>query len=203
MATRDPRVDAYIAKAKPFAKPILTRIRKAVHAGCPAVIETIKWSVPAFEYKGPLCGMAAFKAHCLMGFWKGALLTSKPASMGRDAAGEFGRFRSIDDLPSEAAIVLMVREAAALNDAGVKVPRRAKASTPPLKTPSYMLAALSKNKKAAATYQAFSPSAKREYISWIVEAKSAETRARRLATAVEWIAEGKIRNWKYVRAARS
>src|SRR4051812_41399800 len=105
MGTRDPRVDAYIGKAPPFARPILTRIRQAVHAGCPAVAETIKWSVPSFEYKGPLCGMAAFKAHCLMGFWKGALLRTKPAQIGTDASGEFGRFESLDDLPSEAAIV--------------------------------------------------------------------------------------------------
>src|SRR5215213_4345500 len=200
MAAKDPRVDAYIARSKPFAQPILKRIRQAVHAGCPDVVETIKWSVPAFEYKGPLCGMAAFKAHCLMGFWKGALMKTKPTQMGVDASGEFGRFESIDDLPSETAIVRMVKEAAALNDAGIKLPRVVKAKKP-LTAPGDMVAALRKNKRAHAAFDAFSPSCKREYIEWIIGAKTDATRTRRLETAVQWIAEGKHRNWKYEPAA--
>jgi uncharacterized protein YdeI (YjbR/CyaY-like superfamily) len=201
MAASDPRVDAYIAKARPFAKPILTAIRKAVHAGCPDVTETIKWSVPAFDYKGPMCGMAAFKAHCLWGFWKAALMTSVPADTATRAMGGFGRFESADQLPSERAMVRMVKEAAALNEKGVKVPRVAKARAP-LKAPPDMLAAIKKNRKAQRTYDAFSPSAKRDYVEWIIGAKSADTRARRLATAVQWMAEGKSRNWKYMPAAK-
>jgi hypothetical protein len=197
----DPRIDAYIAKAAPFARPILRRIRAAVHAGCPDVTETIKWSMPAFDYKGPLAGMAAFKAHCVFGFWKGALMKTTPKDKAADAMGQFGRFESIDDLPTEAAIVRMVKEATALNEAGVKVPRVRKPK-PPLKGPPYMLAAIKKNTKALRTYEGFSPSHKREYIEWISEAKSDETRTRRLATAIEWMAEGKSRNWKYTPAAR-
>jgi uncharacterized protein YdeI (YjbR/CyaY-like superfamily) len=201
MATRDPRVDAYIAKAQPFAKPILTRIRKAVHAGCPGVIETIKWSVPAFEYKGPMCGMAAFKAHCIFGFWKGALMKRTPKDRAAAAMGQFARFETLADLPSEAAMVRMVKEAAALNDAGVKVPRGTTAKTA-LKAPREMLAAIRKNPRAQQAYSTFSPSAKREYIEWITGAKSDATRARRLDTAVQWISEGKTRHWKYMPAAR-
>lgn len=197
----DPRIDAYIAKAKPFAKPILKRIRGAMHAGCPDVTETIKWSVPAFDYKGPLAGMAAFKAHCIFGFWKQPLMKSAPVDRAGEAMGGFGRFESLDDLPTEAALVKMVKEAVALNDAGVKVPRVTKAK-PALKTPADMLAAIKKNKKALATYDAFSPSCKREYVDWITEAKTDETRARRLATAIEWMAEGKQRNWKYMPGAK-
>lgn len=201
MAGKDPRVDAYIARAKPFAQPILRRIRAAVHRGCPGVTESIKWSVPAFDYKGPLAGMAAFKAHCVLGFWKGALMKSRPAAKAGAAMGEFRRFESLDDLPGETALVKMVKEAAALNDAGVKVPRAAKAK-PALKAPASMLAAINKNKKAQATYAALSPSAKREYIEWITGARSDDTRARRLETAVQWLAEGKSRNWKYTSAAK-
>lgn len=200
-ASKDPRIDAYIAKAQPFAKPILTRIRAAVHAGCPDVTETLKWRMPAFEYKGLLCGMAAFKAHAAMMFWKAGLMTTLPKNIGTDAFGEFGRFESIDDVPSEAALVRMVKEAAALNDSGVKVPRIPKAPKKPLAAPADMLAAIKKNKKARATYEAFSPSCKREYIEWITEAKTGATRGRRLETAVQWMAEGKNRNWKYVPAA--
>ena len=200
--SKDPRVDAYIDKARPFAKPILERIRAAVHAGCPEVIETIKWGMPAFEYKGPLVGMAAFKAHCVFGFWKGALMKTTPKDKSTQAMGQFGRFESIDDVPSAAAIVKMVKEAKALNDAGVKVPRERKPK-PPLSAPRDMLAAIKKNKKAQQAYEAFSPSHRREYIEWITEAKSDETRARRLETAIQWMSEGKSRNWKYVPAAKA
>ena len=200
-AQKDPRIDAYIAKAQPFAKPILMRLRKAIHAGCPEVVETVKWSMPAFEYKGPLAGMAAFKAHCTFGFWKGSLMKTVPKDRAKDAMGQFGRFESIDDVPSEAALVRMVKEAAALNDSGVKVPRIPKAPKKPLAAPAYMLAAIKKNKKAHATYEAFSPSCRREYIEWITEAKTDATRGRRLETAVQWMAEGKNRNWKYISAA--
>jgi uncharacterized protein YdeI (YjbR/CyaY-like superfamily) len=199
MGRMDPRVDAYIAKAQPFAKPILNRIRKAVHAGCPDVTETIKWGMPAFEYKGPLAGMAAFKAHAVMGFWKARAMKTLPKDRVKDAMGTFGRFESVDDVPSEAALARMVKEAAALNEAGVKVPRVAKAPKKPLAAPSYMLAAIKKNKRAHAAYEAFSPSCKREYVEWVTEAKTEATRERRLATAVQWMTEGKVRNWKYVR----
>src|SRR6476469_3609050 len=126
MANHDPRIDAYIAKAQPFARPILERIRRAVHTACPEVVETIKWSMPAFEYKGPLVGMAAFKAHCALSFWKASLMKTLPTDIGTDAMGEFGRLESLDDTPSEAQLVKMVKEAVALNDAGVKVPRKKK-----------------------------------------------------------------------------
>jgi len=198
MATRDPRVDAYLAKAPAFAKPILTRFRKAVHAGCPDVVETIKWSVPFFDHKGTLASMAFFKAHTRFGFWKGSLLASAP--QGKSVAGmnQFGTVSSIDDMPSEAALVRMVKEAAALNDSGVKVARERKPKAP-LKAPAALLAALKKNKKAGAAFAAFSPSARRDYIEWITDAKSEATRKSRLDTAIEWIAEGKKRHWKYER----
>lgn len=199
MPTTDPRVDAYIAKARPFAQPILTRIRKAVHTGCPEVTETLKWRMPAFEHKGPLATMAAFKTHCALGFWKASLMTSVPPGKRGQAMGHFGRFESIDDVPKDAALIAMVREAVALNASGAKVARRTSAPKPPPRTPADMLAALKKNRKAFAAWQAFPPSHKREYVEWITEAKTDGTRARRLETAVGWIADGRARHWKYER----
>ena len=199
MAARDPRIDAYIAAARPFARPILRRIRKAVHAGCPQVAETIKWGMPAFEYKGPLVGMAGFQAHCALAFWKASLMKTVPTDIGTDAMGQFGRLESLDDTPSQAHLVRMVREAVALNDAGVKVPRAVKAPKPAPKAPADMLAALRANGQALAAWRQFPPSHQREYVQWITEAKTDATRTRRLQTAVEWIAEGKGRNWKYQR----
>jgi hypothetical protein len=199
MGRRDPRVDAYIAKSAPFARPILTHIRQAVHAGCPDVEETMKWSAPHFVYKGMLCGMASFKAHCGFGFWKASLLKARGGGTKSDEAmGQFGRIVSVDDLPGLKQLVALVREAAALNDEGVKVPRRKKAAPkPPPTPPADFMKALRANRKALAAFTAFSPSHKREYIEWISEAKTAETRQRRMATALEWLSEGKARHWKY------
>jgi uncharacterized protein YdeI (YjbR/CyaY-like superfamily) len=197
MASRDPRIDVYIAKARPFAQPILKHLRKAVHAGCPDVEETVKWSMPAFSYKGPMAGMAAFKAHCTFTFWKGSLIEGVPNAAG--AMGQFGRIASVEDLPSERTLVKLVKAAAKLNDAGVKAPRAAKAAKAPVRVPPDLTAALAKNRRAQAAFDAFSPSHRREYVEWITEAKTAATRERRLATALAWIAEGKSRNWKYQR----
>ena len=196
MGTKDPRIDAYIARAQPFARPILSYIRKAVHAGCAEVEETLKWSHPSFMYKGILCGMAAFKEHVTFGFWKASAMNSV-GEKASDAAGQFGRITSIDDLPREKAFVGLVKQAAALHDEGIKAPRIKTAPKKPITEPDYFTAALKKNKKARETYQGFSPSHKREYLEWITEAKAEATRVRRLETAIAWMAEGKSRNWKY------
>jgi hypothetical protein len=199
MAKLDPRVDAYIKKAHPFAQPILVHLRKAIHKGCPEVEEEIKWSVPHFSYKGPLCGMAAFKQHIRFGFWKGALLEEQLPNMAGRTAGHFACIESMADLPPAAALARMVASAAKLNDAGVKVQRAKKAPKPPLKTPPDLMAALKKNKKALATFTNFAPGRSREYVEWILDAKQGATRAKRIMDAVAWMAEGKIRNWKYAR----
>lgn len=202
MGSTDPRVDAYIGKSAPFARPILTHIRKAVHAGCPSVDETMKWSAPHFVYKGMLCGMASFKAHCAFGFWKGSLLKDSVGSArSDDAMGQFGRITSIDDLPASTQLVALVRKATALNDQGVKVVRRKTAPKAPPIIPADFLKLLRGKKKALAAFTASSPSHQREYLDWFSEARTVETRERRMATALEWISEGKGRNWKYEKKA--
>jgi hypothetical protein len=188
MGTKDPRVDAYIEKSADFAKPILKKLRALVHKGCPDVVETIKWSMPAFEYKGPFCGMASFKQHCAFGFWKAAILfaeerknSDRPSSWGAPGKDPLpAKITSLDDLPSDATFLALIKKAVKLNDEGVKIPAK--------KTDT---------KGATANFDAFSPSCQREYIEWIAEARKDETRQKRIATAVEWIAEGKHRNWKY------
>lgn len=197
MGTRDPRFDQYIARAPEFARPILAHLRELVHAACPEVKETMKWSSPHFDYKGPLCHMAAFKQHCGFGFWKGALVVGEEVA-GDGAAGQFGRLTSVADLPPDDVLAGYVREAMRLNDEGVKSPARAKpAEAKELAVPDDLAAALRGNPAAHAAFEAFSPGKRKEYVEWITEAKSAATRSRRLDTAVEWIAEGKARHWKY------
>ena len=200
MPKRDPRVDAYIRKSPPFAQPILTHIRKVVHAAVPGVQETMKWSSPHFDYKGIFCGMSAFKHHVGFGFWKAGLMKDLLPGSGLSAAGQFGRIESLEDLPGDKELTKIIKFAKKLNDDEVKAPPMRKAGPrPELKAPADLLAALAKNKKARATFENFPPGQRREYVSWVIEAKQAETRENRIKTAVEWMAEGKVRNWKYVR----
>ena len=199
MGSRDDRVDAYITKSADFARPILTHLREVVHAACPDVEETMKWSFPHFMYKGMLCSMASFKEHCAFGFWKSSLIATKGESDGEPAAGQFGRITKLSDLPSKKILSGYIKEAMKLNDAGVKPPSRSKPKSPKeLVVPDDLAGALKKNRQALAAFEKFSPSHKREYIEWITEAKTEATRTRRLETAVQWMAEGKPRNWKYM-----
>jgi uncharacterized protein YdeI (YjbR/CyaY-like superfamily) len=196
MGTRDPRVDAYIAKSGDFAKPILTHLREVVHSACPDVVETMKWSSPFFDYHGAMCNMAAFKEHVAFGFWKGTLVVGRPSGDGDGSAGQFGRIASVKDLPSKKELTAYIKKAMKLNEDGVAVPKEKKAK-PELPVPPELAAALAKNRKARAAFEAFPPSHRREYNEWIGQAKGADTRARRVEQAMEWIAEGKSRNWKY------
>lgn len=198
MGQRDPRIDAYIAKSAEFARPILTHLRETIHAGCLDAEEAIKWGMPAFLYRGRiLCGIAAFKQHCALGFWGGRGLIGNEGRRD-DAMGQFGRIVSLKDLPSKKVLIGYVKQAMKLREeraaAGPK-PKKPPKPAPP--APDDLVAALKKNKKAQATFDAFSASCKREYIEWIVEAKREATRTSRIAQAVEWMAEGKQRNWKY------
>ena len=183
----------------PFAQPILTYLRGVVHDACPSVQETVKWSAPHFDYHGMMCGMAAFKEHCAFGFWKASLVLGDKSGKAQEAMGHFGRITSVDDLPPKKTLIRYIEKAMALNEEGVQVKRPPKRPKKAIVAPAYFLAALKKNPTALATYEAFPPRHNREYVEWITEAKSAATRARRLADAVAWIAEGKPRNWKYMK----
>lgn len=199
MARRDPRIDEQIREAAPFARPIMTRLREAVHAGCPEVVETLKWSRPSFEHHGLLCGVAAFKAHCTFGFWKHALLVERGGAKAAAELEALGRISDVSELPSRATLVRYVRLAAKLNEDGVSAPKaRAKPKTP-VAVPADLKRGLAGNARAKACFETLSPSHRREYVEWITEAKQDATRQRRLATALEWLAQGKTRNWKYER----
>jgi hypothetical protein len=198
MGTRDSRIDAYIDKAAPFARPILAHLREVVHAACPDAQETLKWRSPTFEHRGILCGMAAFKQHCVFGFWKHELVVGGDRRA-QEAMGSFGRLTKLSDLPSRAALARFVKKAAKLNEDGVTVARAKRAPKSAVRMHPALKAALAKNARATGTYEGFSPSAKREYLEWIADAKADATRERRIAQAVEWMAAGKRRNWKYER----
>jgi uncharacterized protein YdeI (YjbR/CyaY-like superfamily) len=202
----DPRVDAYIAKSKPFAQPILIHLRELVHKACPTVVETMKWSRPFFEYKGViLANMSAFSEHCSLGFWgeEIAAVLREANLLQPDAMGSLGRLTRVEDLPANKQMHSLLRQAVTFIDSGqytspiaarhkvVKAPKAA------VEAPPEFTKALKANKKASAAFAAFSPSCKREYVEWIADAKRAETRDKRIATAIDWIGEGKQRNWKY------
>ena len=194
MPARDPRIDAYIANAADFARPILVHLRDVVHAACPGVEETIKWGMPHFMHHGMLAGMAAFKAHATFGLWRGKELVPDGDE---SAMGQFGCLASVRDLPPKRTLVALVKKAAALNEAGTPRPRRVVAKKPPPVPSPAFAAALKRNREAARNFAALAPGQQREYVAWIDEARREETRDKRIAQAVEWIAEGKLRNWKY------
>lgn len=201
MGTRDKRIDAYIARSADFAQPILSYLREIVHEGCPEVEETMKWSFPHFMYKGMFCSMASFKEHCAFGFWKGSLVMDGTQGKSVEAMGQFGRISSLRQLPAKSTLLGYVKKARQLNDEGIKVLQkpRPRGEKKDLEVPDYFLSAVKKNKKALATFEGFPYSHKKEYVQWVIEAKTHETRNRRLQTSVEWLAEGKSRNWKYER----
>lgn len=194
--TADPRIDAYIAKAAPFARPILKHVRERVHAAAPQAEETMKWSAPSFTIDGKiLLMMAAFKAHAALNFWRGQELRGDEASA--DAMGQFGKLASVNDLPSDAELDALIRQAADLARTA-PAPRKAKHEPKPAPGmhPDFAVA-LEANPKAKKALDSFPPSAQRDYLEWISEAKQDATRAKRIATAVEWLSDGKRRHWKY------
>lgn len=205
MAAIDPRIDDYISKAPDFAKPILNHLRSIVHTACPDVKETMKWSFPHFDYAGGiLCSMAAFKQHCTFGFWLGSKMKDPDkllAPVGeRTAMGHFGRIKTLANLPSDKVLIKYIHEAMGLNEKGVKIAKKVKPEAQKeIEVPSYFSDALKQNPTALAAFGKFSPSQKKEYLEWITEAKTEATRNKRMETALEWIGEGKSRNWKYAR----
>jgi uncharacterized protein YdeI (YjbR/CyaY-like superfamily) len=205
MGKKEKTIDAYIAKSADFAKPVLNHIRELVHKTCPEAEEKMKWSFPHFDYKGEMmCSMAAFKQHAAFGFWKAALMKD-PAlaetAKSEVAMGHLGRITSLKDLPPDKKIVAWIKEAMKLNEQGIKVakPKPTATERKELVVPDYFVKALSKNKKAKQVFENFAYSHRKEYLQWITEAKTEETRDKRMATALEWMAEGKGRNWKYER----
>jgi uncharacterized protein YdeI (YjbR/CyaY-like superfamily) len=194
--TRDPRIDAYIATAQPFAQPILEHVRARVHAVLPDAEETLKWSMPAYTVGGKIVLItAAFKAHLALNFWRGQELETSHSSVG--AMGQFGKIKSIDELPADVGLDRLIREAAELAQSA-PAPRKAKhAPKPAPELHPDFAAALAKAPQAKATLDGFPPSAQRDYFEWIAEAKQDPTRNKRIATAIEWLGEGKRRHWKY------
>lgn len=204
MAKNKNGIDTYIEKSADFAKPILMHIRELVHTACPEVEEKLKWGMPHFDYKGEMmCSMAAFKQHAVFGFWKAALMKDPvlvETAKSEVAMGHLGRLTSLKDLPSDRKMTAWIKEAMLLNDKGIKLSAKPKStSKKEITIPDYFVKALGKNKKAKQAFNNFSYSYKKDYVEWLTEAKTEETRDRRMATALEWIAEGKGRNWKYER----
>ena len=194
--SREPKIDAYIAKAQPFARPILEKVRERVHAVVPDVEEAMKWSMPAYIVGGKILLItAAFKAHAALNFWRGQELRGDTANA--EAMGQFGKLTSVADLPPDGELDRLIKEAAKVAK-NAPAPRKTKhAPKPPPQMHPDFAAALSKAPKAKAALDGFPPSAQRDYLEWISEAKQDATRHKRIATAIEWLSEGKRRNWKY------
>ncbi|HEY6906296.1 MAG TPA: YdeI/OmpD-associated family protein [Ignavibacteriaceae bacterium] len=205
MPNKDKRIDAYINQAQPFAKPILKKLRELIHKGIPEVEETMKWGMPFFEYKGPVCNFAGFKEHATFRFWKYQLMSdpggklNEIANKGGEAMGNLGRITGLENLPPDKIMIDFLKQARQINEEGLKVSVKKKAPKTGLKIPAYFTVALKKNKAAETAFKNFSYAHKKEYLQWITEAKTEPTRLKRLETAIEWMSEGKSRNWKYMK----
>jgi len=202
MSTTDPRIDAYIEKAAPFAQPILNHIRALIHEHCPDIQENIKWGFPHFDYKGKShFSLASFKQHCAFGFWLAGAMKDPKGILQleeKSAMGSLGKITALKDLPSDKIFATYLKESIRLADEGIKVPKAPKkAEAPPMEVPEAFRKALAKNKKAQAVFEQFAPSHRKEYLEWISEAKREETRTKRIEQAIAWMAEGKPRHWKY------
>jgi uncharacterized protein YdeI (YjbR/CyaY-like superfamily) len=199
MAKTDSRVDAYIAKSADFAKPILNHLRELAHTACPEVEETLKWAMPHFLHKGILFGMAAFKRHCMLHFWKGNLILDKAARKSHEGGTwQFDRITALSDLPGDRILLGYIKKAVELNEAGIKKEAPKHKARKELVVPDYFIAVLKKHPKAREAFEKFSYSHKKEYVEWITEAKREETRQKRMQTTIEWLTKGKSRNWKYM-----
>lgn len=192
--SKNPKVDEYIANSKEFAQPILKKLRDLVHQAHPDIEETIKWGMPIFEYKGILFNMASFKQHCAFGFWKQKLIKGLDGS--EDGMGSLGKLKSLKDLPSDEILLMLMKEAILLNEKGIQLPKVAPQKKE-LEVPQELIEALEKHTKAKDVFENFSPSHRKEYIMWIAEAKQEATKQKRIAQTIEWLNEGKKRNWKY------
>lgn len=191
-------IDEYIAGSAEFAKPILRHLRELVHKACPETEEKMKWSFPHFDYKGQFCNMAAFKHHCSFGFWKASLMSDNHHLFQfENAMGALGKITSLEDLPPDDVLLSYLQEAMKLNDEGRKLPNRQKTADKTLEVPADLLSALQSNAAAKANFENFAYSHRKEYVQWINEAKRGETRTRRIEQAVEMLAQGHSRNYKY------
>ncbi|HMS64959.1 MAG TPA: YdeI/OmpD-associated family protein [Ignavibacteria bacterium] len=202
MKSKDNRIDLYISKAPEYAKPLLTHLRSLIHKACPEAEETWKWSFPHFDYKNEMmCSMAAFKNHCAFGFWKASIMSDPDKILTikeRESMGHMGQIKSLADLPPDKIIIKYIKEAMRLNDEGIKLPSKAKSSEKKeLIIPDFFTKILSKNKTAQKVFDDFSYSHKKEYVMWVTEAKTEDTKNKRMETAIEWLSEGKKKNWKY------
>ncbi|MEI7661066.1 MAG: YdeI/OmpD-associated family protein [Bacteroidota bacterium] len=199
---KDPLIDQYIEASADFARPILNHLRMLVHQVCPEAEEKLKWGFPHFDYKGVYTSMAGFKEHCAFNFWKARLMTDPYGLLGEKeekAMGHFGRIRSLADLPADEILLDYLLQAKSLNDQGMKItPKKpTDREKQELEVPDDLLLALGNSPKAQETFEKFAYSKRKEYIMWINEAKTVSTREKRIDTAIEWMAEGRERNWKY------
>ncbi|TCD11131.1 hypothetical protein EZ449_06450 [Pedobacter frigidisoli] len=193
------QVDQYIINSAEFFIPILDHLRNLIHKADARIEERMKWSMPFFELKGPICHIAAFKNHCAFGFWKGALMNDAYGIFKDEATmGKLGKITSFEDLPADEILIAYIQQAIQLNEDGIKLPAKPKTNQKPdIKVPDYFIEALQEDSKAMAVFQNFTPSKKKDYILWLEEAKTEATKQKRLLQSLEWIADGKSRMWKY------
>ncbi len=203
MAQLNSKVDEYIAKSEGFAKPILEYLRQIIHETCPDAAEDIKWGTPHYSYKGDhLCMIAGFKNHCSFSIYKAEFLKDKEITESVKAGKKFGymdKLKSVSELPSKDVLISLLKEAMTINENGIKKEKPVSDKPKVIETPDYLVEALKANKKAAAVWESKSDAYRKDYLVWIIDAKTNATRQKRIEQSLEWIAEGKGRFWQYAK----
>ncbi|KAF2080744.1 YdeI/OmpD-associated family protein [Flavobacterium sharifuzzamanii] len=194
-------VTAYIAKMADFAKPILNHLREVIFSACPEAEENIKWGTPHYSYKGDhLVMMGGFKQHCSFSLYKAELMKDAEIQASVKAGKKFGymdKIKDLSELPSKEKLTAYIKEAMVFNENGTAKPKPVKEkSTAEVVAPKEFVDALKKDTKATEIFESKSPSFRKNYIIWIADAKTDETRNKRISQSLEWIAEGKDRFWQ-------
>lgn len=199
MSNHNKKVDEYIFKMADFAKPILTHLRQIIFETCPDVEEDIKWGIPHYGYKGDhLVMMAGFKQHCSFSLYKAELMKDKMIQESVKAGKKFGymdKVKDLSELPNKKVLTAYIKEAMELNSSGISKPKVVKEKVEVV-APKEFIEALEQDKIAFSVYESKSPSFRKNYIIWIADVKTDETRQKRITQSLEWIREGKDRFWQ-------
>lgn len=188
-------ITAYIEKATPEFKEVMIALRSVLNNPNFDIKEDWKWGAPNFNNEGMICWLAHFRNHVGMNFFKGTLIKDKYnlfTHYREEKGNRQLKFSDINQIIPE-QIEYYIEEAIKLNQENIKVVKKEIDTSLPLDLETE----LNNNPKAKMFFESLAPSYKRDYIEWIEEAKREATRTKRLATTMEWLSEGKKKNWKY------
>lgn len=189
------KISQYIESADVKKKEILQRLRDFLNRDDFGLTEDWKWHAPNFNSNGMVCWLAFFKSHVGLNFFKGSLIEDlhglyDNASM--DKGNRIIKYKTINEI-NENLLEYYIYEAIKHNKEGAKITSK----KVEIEVPKDLAKALEKDIMAKDFFTNLAPGYKRDYIDWIISAKQEKTRLKRLETTLEWLGQGKKKNWRY------